>query len=194
MDENMALTPIPTVGAGLSNYLVDTVNGRVWSKKTKKWMTSKPNSNGYVYNTIIDDDGVAHSLGVHRIVMASHTGIPLEQFKRGLIEIDHLDEELTHVNGISNLQMSTRKGQYKPSTRARMSKPRPRLGDEQVCEILEQLAELRGAEGFKMSEFIKQMCDAYGKHYRTMWSVCTGRSYRHLYKAMENGDNNEINL
>jgi hypothetical protein len=73
------LTPIPS-NRGFSNYLADTENGRIWSKKSNKFMKGTPNDNGYVYNTLIDDNGEAAGYGVHRLVMASVTGIPLEMF------------------------------------------------------------------------------------------------------------------
>lgn len=37
--------------------------------------------------------------------MASTSGIPLEHFKRGEIEVDHIEEDLKHINGMHNLQM-----------------------------------------------------------------------------------------
>lgn len=117
--------------------------------------------------------------------MSSYTGIPIERFRRGRIEIDHIEEDLKHVNGIHNLQMTDRKGQYaKESTLKRMRKPKPRLDESEVCEILEQLQELRNDEGFKISEFIKMMMEAYDRPYRSMYNIVMGESIKHLHEQL----------
>lgn len=181
--DGVVLTPIPSK-RGFSNYLCDTINGRVYSLKSDMWLKNDGiNSNGYVYNTLVDDNGKASSYGVHRIVLASYTGVPLERFKRGGIECDHINEELKHVNGIHNLQMSDRHGQYKKSTIERMKKPKPRLKEEQVCEIFEQLQEWLETDG-KISDFIKMMCEAYDRPYRGMWNIVHGKCYKHLHEKM----------
>ena len=183
--DGVVLTPIPSTGVGFNNYLVDTMNGKIWSKISNKFLATGVNSNGYVYNSLVDDNGVRHAFGVHRLVMASFYGMPLEMFSRsGGLECDHIDEDLKHVNGIHNLQMSDRLGQYKPSTIERMSKPRPRLKESDVCEILEQLQELRNDEDFKISDFIKSMCLAYNREYRGMYNVITGKSFKHLHSQL----------
>ncbi|WP_186578061.1 hypothetical protein [Aquibacillus kalidii] len=180
--DGVVLTPIPS-SKGFDNYLVDTINGRVWSVKSNKWLSNKPNDNGYVYVKLYDKNNKGHGYCVSRVVMASYSGLPLEMFKRGGIEVDHIDEDLNHVNGISNLQMTDRKGQYKPSTIERMKKPRPRISEEDVCLILEQLEEWIEMDG-KVSDFIKMTCEAFNRDYRGIWNIVHGKSFKHLHEKM----------
>lgn len=179
--KEVILTPIPS-DKGFSNYLVDTINGRVWSKKRNKWLTSKPNDNGYIYNTLTDDKGKTTSFGVHRIVMASYTGIPLENFVRGKIEIDHIQEDLKHINKIDNLQMTDRRGQYRESIRLKMGKGK-RLKESEVCEILEQLQEWK-ADGKKLSRFIHMTAEAYDQTYRNIYNIVYRKSWKHLHDRL----------
>ncbi|MEB9507243.1 hypothetical protein P4J13_25260 [Bacillus anthracis] len=175
--QEIILTPIPS-DRGFSNYLVDTINGRVWSKKRNKWLTNKPNDNGYIYNTLTDDNGMATSFGVHRVVIASYTGINIENFMRGKTEVDHIQEDLKHVNGIHNLQMTDRRGQYRESIRLKMGKGK-RLEESEVCEILEQLQEWK-ADGKKLSTFIHMVAEAYEQTYRNIHNIVYRKSWRHL--------------
>ncbi|MBT2736150.1 hypothetical protein [Bacillus sp. ISL-7] len=181
--EEVILTPIPAY-RGFSNYLADTMSGRIWSKKSNKFLACTPNDNGYVYVTLIDDNGKSNSYGVHRLIMASMSGIPIEQFKRGGIEVDHYpNEEEKHNNSISNLQMSSRKLQYRESIRAKMGKGK-RLKEEQVCEILEQLQEWESDENNKLSDFIHMAAEAYGQGYRNLWNIVYGKTWKHLHNEV----------
>lgn len=179
MSKEVILTPIPSE-KGFNSYLADTINGRIWSKKSNKFLSATPNDNGYVYCTLVDDNGVGHSYGAHRLIMASYSGIPLEMFKRGGIEIDHIEEDLKHVNGIHNLQMSDRKGQYSKSVREKMGKGK-RLKEEEVCEILEQFEEWKEDEDKKISTFIHMVSEAYDQTYRNVWNIVYGKSWKHLH-------------
>lgn len=177
--EEIILTPIPS-NRGLNNYLADTIKGRIWSKRTNSWLSTNKNDNGYVYNTLIDDSGESCRYGVHRLIMASYTGIPLEMFKRGGIEVDHFpNEEEKWNNSITNLQMSSRKTQYRESTRSKMGKGK-RLTEEEVCEILEQLQEWKSDENNKLSDFIHMTAEAYDQSYRNIWNIVYGKSWKHL--------------
>lgn len=183
INEDFILTPIPS-GKGLSNYLADTVNGRIWSKLENKFLSVNPNSNGYVYCTVLHDNGERKSYGCHRLIMASHTGLPLEMFKRGGIEVDHFpNEDEKWNNRIDNLQMSSRKAQYRDSIRAKMGKGK-RLTEAEVCEILEQLQEWKADEDNKISDFIRMTAEAYGQGYRNIWNIVNGRTWKHLYEEV----------
>ncbi|MED1599767.1 hypothetical protein [Alkalihalophilus marmarensis] len=179
INENYVLTPIPS-SIGFSDYLVDSENGRIWSKKSEKILSSKPNDNGYVYVSLIGDDGKSYAYGVHRLVMASVSGMPLEMFKRGMIEVDHYPgEDEKWNNSRYNLQMSSRTMQYRESTRAKMGHGK-RLKEEQVREILNGFEQWK-AKGLKVSEYIKQAADQYGHGYRNMWNIVNGKSWKHLH-------------
>lgn len=179
--EDVVLTPIYSKN-GFSDYLVDVINGRIWSKKSNKgWLTSNPNSNGYCYVSLTDDNGVAHRYGVHRLIMCSYTGIPLEMFCRGGIEIDHINEEEKWNNRLDNLQMSSRKAQYKESTRAKMGKGK-RLKEEEVCDILNDLVEWASNENNKLSTFIHSKSKFYNQTYRNIWNIVYRKTWTHLHE------------
>jgi predicted house-cleaning noncanonical NTP pyrophosphatase (MazG superfamily) len=179
LQKEVVLTPIISK-CGFSDYLVDCVNGRVYSKKSGKFLQGSPNHNGYVYNSLIDDNGKHHAYGVHRLVLASHTALPLEMFKRGGIEVDHINS-IRSDNRLENLQMSSRKAQYKESTRKKMNRSKRRLSEEEVCEILTDLEEWL-ANGNKISDFIHMTAEAYGQGYRNVWNIVYGKSWKHLYE------------
>ncbi|OLO40303.1 hypothetical protein BTR23_07385 [Alkalihalophilus pseudofirmus] len=182
--EDVVLTPIPSTDRKFSNYLVDTLNGRIWSKYSNCWLSNKANSNGYVYACIFDDNGKPKRAGIHVLVIASFTGIPIEMFGRGKIEVDHYPfEKQKDWNSIHNLQMSDRKGQYRESTRRKMGKGK-RLKEEDVCEIIEQLQEWKEDENNKLSDFIWMISEAYDLKYRTVWNIVYGKSWKHLHDEM----------
>ncbi|WP_332631996.1 hypothetical protein [Halalkalibacter flavus] len=181
-NEEVVLTPIPA-NRGLSNYLSDTENGRIWNKKLGRFLQVNPNDNGYVYASLIDDNGVTVRVGVHRLIMASVSGIPLEFFKRGKIEVDHYpNEEERWNNSRHNLKMATRHSQYRDSTKAKMGKGK-RLKESEVCEILEQLAEWKEDENNKLSTFIHMVADSYDQTYRNAHNIVYGKSWTHLHSG-----------
>lgn len=183
MNKEVVLTPIPSK-YGFSSYLCDTINGRIFSKKSNKYLSAGKNDNGYVYNTLIDDNGKAHSYGVHRLVMASCSGIALEHFKRGEIEVDHYPKEDEKWNNrIDNLKMSSRKAQYRESTRAKMGKGK-RLTEDEVRKILYELKEWKANGNNKLSDFIHIKTKEVGQGYRNIWNIVTGKTWRHLHKEV----------
>ncbi|MBO0995926.1 hypothetical protein [Bacillus sp. SD088] len=185
MGEEVILTPIPSE-KGLSNYSADTTNGKIWNKSEGRFLELNPNSNGYVYTTVLHDNGERKSYGVHRLVMASYSGLPLEMFKRDGIEVDHYPNEGEKWNNrIDNLQMSDRKGQYRESTRSKMGKGK-RLKENEVIDILERLGEWKADKDNKISDFIHLIADEYGQGYRNIWNIVNGKSWKHLYDKMVN--------
>ncbi|WP_026562480.1 hypothetical protein [Bacillus sp. J37] len=117
--------------------------------------------------------------------MASYSGIALEHFKRGEIEVDHYPKEDEKWNNrIDNLQMSSRQSQYRESTRAKMGKGK-RLEESDVLEILVQLEEWKADENNKLSDFIHQTAEAYGQGYRNIWNLVYGKSWKYLRKDNE---------
>jgi hypothetical protein len=179
-NEEVILTPIPSY-RGFSDYLVNSETGQIWNKRLNRYLQLNPNSNGYVYATLIDDNGEPAGYGVHRVVASSVYGEPIELFKRGGYEVDHYpDEEETWNNSRHNLKITDRKGQYRDSTRAKMGKGK-RLKESDVCEILEQLEEWKENENNKISTFIHMTAEAYGQGYRNVWNIVNGKSWSHLH-------------
>lgn len=79
---------------------------------------------------------------------------------------------------MDNLQMSSRKQQYRENTRAKMGKG-IRLKEEQVCEILEQLQKWKTEEN-KLNDFIHLIAEKYNQTYRSVWNIVNGKSCKHL--------------
>lgn len=184
INEDFILTPIPAK-RGFSNYLADTENGRIWNIKLGRFLNVNPNDNGYVYATLIDDNGERDSYGVHRLIMASVYGEPIEKFKRGGIEVDHFPhEDQKWNNSRHNLQMSDRFGQYRETTREKMGKGK-RLKEDQVKEILSDLEEWKTDENNKISDFIWNTAEMYNQGYRNIWNIVNGKSWKHLHLEME---------
>lgn len=179
----MKLTEIISVEKVYDNYLVDCENGRVYSKRKGDFLKGTPNSNGYVYNTIVANDGTIKGVGVHVLVMSSYHKIPLEQFKRGMLEVDHINEDLKHVNSFNNLQITSRKGQYKESTRQKIKNARRvNLNEKVVKEMLIDYSQWE-AEGKKRSDFIHNKSIELDQGYRNLFNIVTGRSWKHLHNA-----------
>lgn len=174
------LTPIPSE-VGYSNYLVDTVNGKIYNTQSEKFLVANPNDNGYVYVGLKNDEGIWVTHGVHRLVMASVTSINLEKFKRGGYEVDHYPNELEKWNNrMDNLQLSDRKSLYRKETIARMGDRRPRLNKDDVREILSQFKEWEG----KTSDFIWKICNKHQRSYRSTWYVVNGKVHKDIYSEI----------
>ncbi|PAD39845.1 hypothetical protein [Terribacillus sp. 7520-G] len=173
-------TPIP----GFPDYEADTLNGRVWSKRSNKWLSTTPNSNGYVYVYLSNKQtNVRRSYPLHRVIMASTFGDPniLYNFKETGIEVDHINENLKHVNGIHNLQLTTREGQYKrESVRAKMGKGK-RLNKETAEKIIKEYYEWLKRGNNKKIDFIKKVCNEYSREYRSTYNLIYGRVYKELH-------------
>lgn len=89
--------PIP----GYSDYLIET-DGRIFSKKTKKWMKAQIGANGYYGLELANEKG-RKRLNVHRLVALTYIPNPLN-----LLYVNHKDENKLN-NNVSNLEWCTAK-------------------------------------------------------------------------------------
>ena len=84
---------------GYSNYLIYP-EGRVWSKKTKRFLKPGSDKRGYLHVALCKD-GKPKTTKIHRLV-AEHY-IPNDDNKR---EVDHIDRN-KHNNDVTNLRWTT---------------------------------------------------------------------------------------
>lgn len=86
---------------GFSKYLISS-DGQVYSIDRDKILSQYDNGCGYMQIVLRNDEGVAKSMRVHRLVFMAHKG----EIPKGL-EINHIDECKTN-NCIGNLELVTR--------------------------------------------------------------------------------------
>ncbi|MDP4549822.1 HNH endonuclease [Alkalihalobacillus macyae] len=172
-NESAILTPIP---GNFSNYLCDVENGRIWNKKTEKFLAVNPNKTyGYVYVNIRSDDGKWVSKGLHVWVMASHFGS--FNWKELGLEVNHINRHEKWNNGIHNLELTTRKEQYNcPELRRDMGKGKRLIADE-VKLIREAFATYEG----KVSAFCNYLAyEVFGCHYITIKNIVDGKTWKKI--------------
>lgn len=80
-------------------------DGRIWSKKKKKFLKSYTTRDGYQMVGLVDNEGKRHTERLHRVVFCAVNG--LWEFPEGM-QINHLDENKTN-NHITNLELVTPK-------------------------------------------------------------------------------------
>lgn len=114
------------------NYDVQP-DGRIWSKKYKKFLKPQTRKDGYQQVCLTDNNGKLHSEKVHKIIYFAVNG--LLEYPKGY-EINHKDENKEN-NHISNLELVTRKenlnwGSYKErmakAMKGNTNSPQKRVG------------------------------------------------------------------
>lgn len=175
--DGVVLVPIPELDYD-SNYLADVKNGRIWSKKSNRWLLEgykgENDSFGYAYTSI---KGKPYS--IHSLIMSAHLGVKKDYWIKKLgLEINHIDGNKKN-NAISNLELKSRKDQYDERVRKKLGKGQ-RLKPEEIFEILEQYQEFKDEDDFKLSKFCRMMAEAYEKHYNTIAALLKGKSYQKL--------------
>ncbi len=88
---------------GYDDYII-TTKGRVWSKKTSRWMKPTPVSGTYYWTTGLRKNNKNHTTKIHMIVGRNF----LPDYKEGL-DILHREEELPfpEINYVDNLWVGT---------------------------------------------------------------------------------------
>lgn len=96
-ETNVNFMPVP----GFDDYAA-TSDGRIWSKKSKKFLKPGDNSLGYKYVSL-SNNGKVKNMFVHRLVWLAFKGsIPKN------LQINHKDENKGN-NDLSNLELLTSK-------------------------------------------------------------------------------------
>lgn len=86
-------------------------DGRVWSEKTKKYLTLSKTPTGYLYINLRDSAQKQHLKLIHRLVAEAFIPNP-----NNLKEINHKDEDKTN-NKVSNLEWCSREYNINYGTR-----------------------------------------------------------------------------
>ena len=84
--------------------------GKVWSYKSKKFLTPRKHSSGYLRVNLYKD-GIKIDYYIHRLVADAYISNP-----NGLLEVNHKDEN-KHNNSINNLEWCSREYNINYGTR-----------------------------------------------------------------------------
>ena len=93
---------------GYEGLYAVTSCGKVWSYKSKKFLTPISNHIGYLFVTLCKD-GKGKNYSVHRLVAEAYLPNP-----SNLPDVDHIDNDKTH-NYLNNLQWITHKDNCRKS-------------------------------------------------------------------------------
>ena len=85
---------------GYTNYLIYK-DGRIWSKKSNKYLKPCLNGRGYLRHCLYNDNGKIKTRPVHRLVALAYIPNPENR-----VEIDHINREKTD-NRVENLAWAT---------------------------------------------------------------------------------------
>ncbi|WP_026694097.1 HNH endonuclease [Peribacillus kribbensis] len=168
VEANDTIKEIP----GYSNYLADIEKGHIYSKKLGKWLNSKPNDIGYVYNWLVDDQGESSPVGVHCAVMSAAIEFPISWWKAKNLQVDHRNR-IKHDNCFANLKLVTKKKNHENIYDRKESK---RLKKEDVQFIKEAFGLWTG----RKIDFYKAMAEEFGCVWQTIQYTVLGYSNKNI--------------
>lgn len=174
------LVPIAELDFSL-DYLADVENGRIWSNKSDRWLNPKPNKRfGYCYSTFIVD-GKKKPYSIHTLIMSAHLGVKKEWWLSQRLEVNHIsdDPDTKQKNGISNLELKTRKQQYDDTCRAKLGKGK-RLKVDEASLILGQWEYWKQDEDNKKSTYCNMMSEEYGCSYSCIEDIINRKTWSHV--------------
>jgi hypothetical protein len=114
-----------------NSYLIYE-DGRVWSKKTRRFIKQSLNRGGYFILNLCRPNQKPKSHRVHRLV-AEHF-LP---YMEGLKDVNHIDGNKQN-NHISNLEWSNKSLNGKHSYKLGLSKASPQLGEKHGMSVLKE--------------------------------------------------------
>jgi hypothetical protein len=116
---------------GYSNYLIYE-DGKVWSKKTKRFIKQFVNRGGYLILNLSRVGEKPKSFRVHRIV-AEHF-LPK---KENLLDVNHIDGNKQN-NHVSNLEWSNKSLNGKHAYSLGLNSASPQLGEKHGMSVLKE--------------------------------------------------------
>lgn len=184
-ENEIILTPIPELkkhGENVyRNYLADTMGGRIYSIKSGRFLKSGANKRyGYCYVTC-KLKGKGRPYAVHQLVFSSYFGQTIGEYSQnGKYEINHIvNEDGKKVdNSISNLELTTRKGQYDasvdPHVRSKLGKKRKKFTYDEVLDIRREYEQSE----LKFSTYCNVKAEEFGCHPITIYNLLTRKTYK----------------
>jgi hypothetical protein len=116
---------------GYNSYMIYE-DGRVWSKKTRRFIKQFVNRGGYLILNLSRPKEKPRSVRVHRLV-AEHFLPPVE----GLTDVNHIDGNKQN-NHISNLEWSNKSLNGKHAYSLGLNTASPQLGEKHGMSILKE--------------------------------------------------------
>lgn len=160
----------------IGKYVVYS-DGRVWTKKYKRFLKPTPTRDGYLKVSIVNK-----GISVHRLVYQCFRG----EIGEGL-EIDHLDgnrinncvDNLEAVTHKENIRRAAARGSYKNNPlRQGQNHGRAILDDIKVLTILTMPK--RKKNGAKPGWSDQELADIYGVSKTRIGHIRNGREWKHL--------------
>lgn len=151
-------------------------DGRVWSKKSNKWLKPNMDSGGYFFVCLCKYGVVYHKL-IHRLV--AETFIPNPDNKN---EIDHINT-LKNDNRISNLRWATRKDNMNNTiTKQKMI---GRKHSEQAKKKMSEVSPKKTVYQYTLDGKLVKIwvstneCGRNGFNQSHVWACCKGKRKTH---------------
>ena len=149
---------------GFSKYFI-TEDGQVWSEKTKKFLKSRFDKDGYVRISMKNDEGKLKTRFIHRLVAEAYIPNP-----EGLATVNHKDENKQN-NRVDNLEWLSQEDNIRYGTGSERSRIK-RIKTVYCIELDEEMTTEEAAVRFGVNA--NSICRAAsggnktscGKHWR----------------------------
>lgn len=167
-----------TIIPNFSRYLADLDRGKIYSIKSNRWLTPKANKRfGYVYSTLLNDDGEATPISIHQIMMSAHKQQEPKAWQKFGLEIDHVNGNKAD-NSIENLRLVAHKEQFCNRVREKMSRANAkRLTNEQVryLRLMKEILEAKGE--YAQNKFCNYFSEKFERTYTTIQNIVNDVTY-----------------
>ncbi|WP_342045971.1 HNH endonuclease [Bacillus sp. OTU530] len=160
---------------GYSIYAVHPYLGKIYNKKTNRWLLSKNpkgvGDKGYLLTKLLHDNGEWIPLYEHEVVYAAVWGEEVKSWRLygEKLEIDHIDKDVRN-NNIENLRLGTSEDNKKNRS---YDVEKNRLTLENAQTVRDELAKWKG----KKTDFYKTMAERFNVTKRTIQNAVLSVTY-----------------
>ncbi|MED3511724.1 HNH endonuclease [Bacillus velezensis] len=173
----------PTGNSTFSGYRVDFSGyGRVYSLKTKMYLSHFPNNTGYVYVNLIDDNKKVINVALHKVIWSAKENMPLSYLKENNLDIHHIDG-FTFNNNPANLTSLSRKDNLCEKITIQRKKLQNRLDTAKKIISLRQQFENEGYNMFDPEDFFnvaRFISVTFNKSYRAVSEILKEKKYTNV--------------